>query len=221
MLYCEKCGVSISGDRRRCPLCQSRLTGTGDPASETFPALPDRSETMSLIIRAMVFLSIAAVVLCSSIDALLPESVKWSYYVVAAVACMWFCIANVLLRRHNLPKNILWMAFLISLLALAWDFFTGWHHWSLDYVIPSVLVFALIAVAVISKAMRKQFEDYMIYLIIDALFGIIPLLFLLMDWVRVTYPSIVCVAVSLLSLAALCTFESEQIRAEIKKRLHL
>ena len=56
---------------------------------------------------------------------------------------------------------------------------------------------------------------------IDALFGIVPLLFLLLGWLRVFYPSVICVAVSLLSLCALLLFEGERMRMEVKKRLHL
>ena len=220
MLCCDKCNVSVSGTHRRCPLCQGTLSGTGSAETSVYPTLR-RDEHRHLVIRSLVFLSFAAMVLCVCIDVLLTDTTIGSSYVIAAVACTWVCLANIMLRRHNIAKSILWTAFLVSLLAIGWDYFTGWHHWALDYVIPSVLVFTMLSVAVISKIMRKHIGEYAIYLIIDGLFGIVPSLFLLFNWVTVRYPSVICIATSLISLAALCTFESEQIKTELKKRLHL
>lgn len=104
---------------------------------------------------------------------------------------------------------------------MLWDVFTGWHRWSLNYVVPSLCVFAMAGMAVIARVLHLRVEDFFIYLIIDGLFGVIPILFLLFRWVTVVYPSVVCVACSLLSLAAILSFEGERMRAEWKKRMHL
>lgn len=222
MLYCENCKVHVRGNPRRCPLCQAALSGVGNSQDEMFPRTkPPFSLHRNLFIRLIAFLSIAAVVICIAIDAILPQSASWPYYVAAAVACTWVCFVSILIRRHNVPKNILWTGVLISLLSIAWDYFTGWHHWALDYVVPSIFVFAMLAVFIIAKAMHQHMEDYLVYLLIDGLFGIIPLVFLLFGWVHVVYPSVICVVVSLLFFAALFLFEWQPLKAEIKKRLHM
>lgn len=221
MQGCKKCGVEFTGARVRCPLCQGEVSGTGDPKSEVFPVLPDHTGQYNLIIRLLVFLSVASVVICVAIGAMLPNPAVWPWYVAAAVLCMWLCLANVLWRRHNLPKNILWMVFWLSLLSFCWDYFTGFHRWSLDYVIPLICVAAMGAVAVISRVLGLVLEEYLIYLILDGLFGIVPLLFLACGWVSVTYPSIICVASSVLSLAALLVFQWDFLIGEVRRRLHL
>lgn len=218
---CEYCKVEVRGNPDRCPLCQGSLTGTETEEDDVFPLLTEHSRRFGLIVRSVLFLSFAAIVICLAVGELLPEAAVWPWYVAAAVGCMWLCLANVLIRRHNIPKNIIWMVVWISGLSLAWDYFTGWHHWALDYVVPALCLFAMISVAVISRAMGKEIEEYMIYLIIDGLFGIIPLLFLFMGWVQVRYPSIFCVAGSVLSLGALVTFQGERLREEVRRRLHL
>lgn len=221
MLFCEKCKVKICGERERCPLCQGPLAGTGDASQEPFPILTDKkSGRYHLLMRLLVFLSIAAVVICVTIDKLLSAYYRWPYYVAGAVACMWFCLANVIRRRDNIPKNIVWMLFWLSLISIGWDYFTGWHQWSLSYVIPSLCVFAMLAVAIIAKVLDMHIQEYMIYLILNALLGIIPALFLTFGWVHIRYPSILCVAISVLSLAALFAFQGERLIAEVKKRLH-
>lgn len=221
-LFCEYCKVHIAGDAALCPLCQNRLRGEPEPEKAVFPSLSPREwKKQRMVLHILLFVSFAAVVVCLTIDALLPQSYTWPWYVAAAVLCMWFCLANAIIRRHNIPKNILWMVVWISLLSVVWDAFTGWHHWAIDYVIPALCVMAMVAVAVVSKAMGRRLTEYMVYLIIDSLFGVVPLIFLLLGWVRVRYPSILCGAGSVLSLGALWAFQGAAMMEETKKRLHL
>ncbi|WP_308753656.1 DUF6320 domain-containing protein [uncultured Anaerotruncus sp.] len=219
MRYCEKCRVSVRDSREDCPLCQGPLSGEPEPC--VFPELPDERPPYHLLIRGMVFLSIAAVVVCFAVNTLVPSSSWWALFVAAGIACMWVCLWSVIRQRNNIPKNILWLVFWLSLLAVLWDVFTGWHRWSLNYVVPSLCVFAMAGMAVIARVLHLRVEDFFIYLIIDGLFGVVPILFLLFRWVTVVYPSVVCVACSLLSLAAILSFEGERMRAEWKKRMHL
>ncbi len=69
--------------------------------------------------------------------------------------------------------------------------------------------------------MKQRLEEFMIYLILDGLLGLAPLIFLLLGWLRVIYPSVICVSVSILSLAALFSFAPDELKTELKKRLHL
>lgn len=218
--FCEYCKVHVAGEAELCPLCQNRLRGQA--GAPVFPSLtPKEWKIRRMLLRILLFVSFAAVVVCLTIDALMPESYRWPWYVAAAVGCVWICLANALLRRHNLPKNILWLVVWVSLLAVGWDAFTGWNEWSLDYVIPALCMTAMLAVAVVSKAMGRRLGEYLVYLIIDSLFGVVPLIFLLLGWVRVRYPSIICAAVSVLSLGAMWAFQGGAMVEEIKKRLHL
>lgn len=210
----------MAGDAQRCPLCQNRLKG--DPGEAVFPSLsPKEWKKQRMALRILMFVSFAVAVVCLTIDALLPESHRWPWYVAGAVACMWFCLANALLRRHNIPKNVLWLVVWLSVIAVLWDAFTGWRGWSVDYVIPALCVTAMVVVAAVSKAMGRKLAEYMVYLIIDSLFGVVPLVFLLLGWVRVRYPSILCAAGSVLSLGALWAFQGAAMVEEVNKRLHL
>ena len=165
MRYCEKCRVTVRDSREDCPLCQGPLSGEPEPC--VFPSLPDDHPPYHLLIRGMVFLSIAAVVICFAINAIVPSSSWWALFVAAGIACMWVCLWSVIRQRNNIPKNILWLVFWLSLLAVLWDVFTGWHRWSLNYVVPSLCVFAMAGMAVIARVLHLRVEDFFIYLIID------------------------------------------------------
>ena len=79
----------------------------------------------------------------------------------------------------------------------------------------------MVSMSAIAKVMRLHFEDYLIYLLLFALFGIIPLVFFFMGLLRVAYPTLICVAVSIIALTALLVFEGRNIHLELKRRLHL
>lgn len=221
MQYCEKCKASIRGRREYCPLCQGPLTGEGSEEREAFPLMSAPRHPYHLFFRIMVFLSVASVVVCLAINAMFPGSGKWSLFVAAGMGCMWLSLIIAVQKRGNIPKNIIWQAAVVSVLCVLWDWFTGRHGWSIDYVLPILFVFAMMTMAVIARILRLKIEDYLIYLVIDALYGIIPVAFWLLGWLKVVYPSLICAAVSLVSLTALLAFEGENMREEIKKRLHL
>ncbi len=223
MQFCDRCKVQVAGSRKYCPLCQGSLTGSGEPENEAFPVLPRWYSRSGLLLHAMIFLSVTAAVVCFAINAMFPAERVWSVFVAAGIAFMWIGLATALRKRHNIPKTILWEVVLLSVFSVFWDLLAGmnWSGWSVDYVIPSLCVFALLSMTVIAKILRIQVEDYLIYLMIGTLFGILPIIFLLTGLVRVRYPSILCVTASAVFLTALLSFQGRNMRAELKKKLHL
>lgn len=223
MLYCDKCHVSVAGSRRHCPLCQGLLSGSDEPEKEVFPILPRQYSQSSLLLRTMIFLSVTAAVVCFAINAINPVGRAWSFFVAVGIAFMWIGLATALRKRHNIPKTILWEVVLLSFFSVVLDLFAGehWMGWSVDYVIPSLCVFALLSMVVIAKILHLQVEDYMSYLMIGILFGILPIEFLLTKIVDVRYPSILCVASSVVFLSALVLFQGKTLRTEMRKKLHL
>ena len=220
MQYCEHCKVHVRSNRKYCPLCQNTLSGTGSEQEEIFPVIPVTYQN-NLILRIMIFISVSIVVICIAINTMFPVDVNWSMFIIAGILCMWISLAMVIRKRHNIPKSIMWQVAVISILAVIWDMGIGWRGWSLDYVIPIACVVTMIVMYVTAKIMRLGVRDFIIYLLLDGLFGIIPVLFLAFNALNVMYPSIICVTVSVLSLSAIIVFEGENIKEELDKRMHL
>ncbi|MCI8650808.1 MAG: hypothetical protein HFG20_11920 [Anaerotruncus sp.] len=221
MQYCENCRLKVAGARHECPLCQGALSGNGCPEEEIYPQVPFARHQYRPVIRLMVFLSAAAIILCGTANYLFFNGRYWSLFVAAAIGSMWVSLSSAVLRRHNLPKSVLWQVFWLSLLAVLWDLLTGWHHWALDYVVPILCSFGLVVMAVLARLLKLHTQDFLVYLMIDGLFGILPALFLVFGWVQVVYPSAICVAASLLSFAAVISFGGDALLNELRKRLHL
>ncbi|UWG95833.1 DUF6320 domain-containing protein [Dehalobacter sp. DCM] len=222
MPYCNHCKVSIRGNRERCPLCRNIIAIESDTSDcrEIFPAIPPVFER-NLALRIMIFSTVVAIVVSLVIYVLFPSDVKWPVFVLLGLISMWLNLFVVLRKRYHISKNILWQVAILSILSILWDWGTGWHGWSLDYVIPFIFVAAMLIMYVTAKIMKISARDYITYLLLDGLLGIVPILFIRYNLVEAIYPSVLSVAISVISLSAIFIFQGDYIKSELIKRMHI
>ena len=221
MKYCEKCKVKVAEDREQCPLCQGMLAGEYDGCGGTFPHIPTIYRQFNLFFRILILVSVAAVVISLAVNIIFPQGGWWSVIVAAGVGSMWISLFVAIRKRKNIPKGLLYQVVVLSVLCVLWDWLTGWRGWSIDFVVPIVSVAAMAVMAILSKVLRLNIGDHIIYFILDGVFGVIPLVFFFTGCLHIPYPSIICVATSIISLTAILVFQGGNIRAELRRRLHL
>lgn len=218
MKYCRHCKVSVTGHWRQCPLCQHALSG--EDTAAPFPEIQE-PPSKKIVVRLLLFLSMVPVALCALINLALPDSGVWSLFVAAGVLCMWLSLGIAFLKRHTVLKNIAWQAFVLSVLAILWDHFTHWHAWSVNFVVPSILLITMLLTPLLAVVLQLTPGAYLVYFCIVSLFGLVPVAFLLLGIATVPLPSIICVGVSLISLIALVVFSGRTMLDELYRRLHL
>ena len=222
MLQCEHCHVELPEAPARCPLCGSIPDGDPGEHDYRFPALPPAPKTISRVLLAWIaFSAICAAAVCITINLILPAGGWWSLFVVAGIASLWVDFAIMLKKRKNLPKSILWQVAAVSLIAYAWDRFTGFHGWSVDYVLPILCTCAMIGMTLVAKIRKLHIQDYILYLVLVCILGIVSFVLILTGTVRVVIPSAISFGSAILFLAALFFFEGKALWAEIQRRLHL
>lgn len=220
MKYCRHCQVSIRGKRDKCLLCDNMLEESKIKSENVFPYIPPFYES-HLALKIMIFISIVALVVSFGINMIFPSSINWPILFMLAVISIWFGLINIIQKRYHISKKIVRQVVIISILALVWDYVTGWKGWSLDYIIPIACVSAMIIMYVTAKIMSLSIRDYITYALLDGIFGIIPILFIIFDLVNVIYPSIISIGFSIISLSAIFIFHGKDIRSEIDKRMHI
>jgi hypothetical protein len=221
MKYCSKCRVSVAGQRKYCPLCQTELQSLDTDDNEIFPDIPTIFHQYNVFFRILIFLSVIVSIACLLINFLLPAKIWWSLFVMGAIACFWLSLSIAVSKRRNIPKNILYQVVVISSLAVVWDWCIGWRAWSIDYVIPMACTIAMISMATIAKVANLRVQDYLIYLVIDGLFCVVPISFIFIGFLTVLYPTLLCAAASVISLTALILFEGDDMWSELKRRVHI
>lgn len=223
MLFCKSCGASISGDKKCCPLCQQSLSGTVEPDSEIFPVVSLKKYNKGFLIKLVSFIAIAGAVTSIGVYTALPHynGVRWWIFVIAGIFCGWLSAVTGILKRRNIFKNISWQLFIISASAVLWDVFTGWRGWSLDYVIPCSCAASMVTMYILSKIMKIDPRGFLLYLFFDMIYGIVPIVFIFCGILNVAYPSIACVALSVISISAILLFEGRNIRDELIRKFHI
>jgi hypothetical protein len=222
MLRCEHCKVSLPGTQSRCPLCQNKPVGNPDGSRDRFPNLPEAPKTVGRALLAwLAFASVCAAAICISINMTDPADGWWSMFVLAGIASLWIDFAVVLKKQKNLPKSIIWQVLVVSLIAFLWDIFTKYKGWSMEYVLPILSASAMLALTVVAKARRLDIHDYILYLMISCVFGIVSFVFILTGVVRVVIPSAINFCTAIVFLAFLLFFEGKALWAEVQRRLHL
>ena len=75
--------------------------------------------------------------------------------------------------------------------------------------------------AIAAKILKIGVRDLIVYLFIDIIFGFIPIIFILTGILSVAFPSVICVATSAISLSALILFQGDNMKAELRKKMHI
>lgn len=220
MQYCHHCQVQIRGNHQYCPLCRNILPKKSDQQEEIFPHVPPFYQR-HLTIRIMIFISIVAVVVSFAVYHIFPTTINWPILVVLGVFSMWISLGMIIIKIHNIPKNIMWQVTIVSFLSIFWDWKVGWRGWSLDYALPTIYIVAMFVMYVTAKVMKLSARDYIFYFLLDGIFGILPIVFILLNWVNVTYPSVICVTGSIIFLSAIFIFQGENIKEDLNKRMHV
>ena len=221
MKFCRHCKVYIREDRDRCVLCENTLEEYSKGKNEDiFPDVAPFYHS-HLAIKIMIFISIVALVVSFAINIIFPSDMNWPLLFMFAVISIWLGLIIIVQKRYHIAKKIIWQVIIVSLLAVFWDYQIGWIGWSLDYVIPIACVSATIIMYVTAKIMHLSIRDYITYALIDGIFGIIPLVFILLDLVNIIYPSIISIGFSIISLSAIFIFQGKEIKEEINKRMHI
>ncbi|MDD3217716.1 MAG: DUF6320 domain-containing protein [Lachnospiraceae bacterium] len=221
MLYCEKCKVTVRSKHDRCPLCQGELAGAYEENERIFPVVEAEKTPYPMIHRIIAFAAIAVCVICVAVNWIVTPHYRWSWYVVGATICTWIVVNVGIAKRKNLMKNTLWQLLIIEVLLAAWDGFLGWNRWWVNFFFPIGILLAFVVMLTITIVWKLSSPQYMIYLLAVNVTGCIPIILLLTRAVTTPLPSVICAAVSILSLAAFFIFQRRAVISEIHKKFHI
>ncbi len=159
---------------------------TGEPDGESvFPEIPYKEEKNELLIRLLALGTVIAAATCIAVNYIWQDYGWWSVYVSAGLLSVWFAVGIAVKKHGNPPKAVLWQVCAGTCLIFAWDYCTGFHGWSLDFVVPILYICSLFLMTVLVRFLHLKPQDYLVYLGWNLLLGLIPLGLLLGGALRV------------------------------------
>lgn len=222
MRYCDKCRVEVRGSQQFCPLCQHELQVKDASESEDiYPSHIEKRFNNHMLLKFFGFIGLSASILAVFFNIILPSETMWSLIVVAVTACLWVSLAMAIKKHKSILKYLWQQMMIITLLTICIDALTGQHGWAISFVLPIILTIAMVVMYLLSKILHLQVGDYMIYLLLDALFGVIPLILVNTQELISDIPSLICILTSIISVVGLVIFEGKNIISELNRRLHI
>ncbi len=220
MQYCHHCKIYSKETRESCPLCGNKLSpSNADEDKRNFPKISSYLKS-HLKLRLLILFSIILGVVSFTIRAIFPTEINWPVLLVLALGSLWLDIVFLVQKRFHLAKKILSQVFILSLLSVFWDYTTGYRGWAISYVFPILCILALFLMYSLAIIMKLSPRDYITYAVLSALFGIFPLLFIILGFAHPPYPSIISISVSIIFLSAIFTLQGDSMRGEFRKKMH-
>ena len=223
MDYCENCKASIKGDWEICPLCQTSMKQENSEDKKTGtsflndPLLFNRDQAKQTFFRVSLLL----ILLYFIAQLFYPFKFFGLEYILFGLFITWTLGIIFVRKRRNLAKVITYYLLLISLATIYFDYLFGWRGWSITFVVPIISMSALLAIFIAMQVINLKVQDYVLYLQLAALFGLIPLLFLIMNWVGHPLPSLLSVILSIIMFIGVLIRYRKLLIRELQKRMHI
>lgn len=223
MKVCPNCKANIVGNWQGCPLCKNELhlkDKEQENSDSVFLNLPlefNRQKALQLLIK----LSLLLVVIYFVVQIFWPFRFFGLEYVIFGLMITWTLVVIFVQKRRNIVKTILYYLLFISIMSVYFDYTNGWLGWSITFVIPIISIASLLAMFIYAQVASLEISDYILYLQLTSLLGLAPLVFLIMDWVKLTLPSVLSVLFSLFMFVLLLLKYRRLMILELQKRMHL
>lgn len=219
MKHCDLCGVEVATPARLCPLCGAPLSGE-EPGEAAYPAA-GFGRGYHFIKRLLLFLTVMAVAVCAVVNLSVDPEFWWWAIVATVLAYAWAVGAHTLRHGGNGGGRVLTQVLAAAALVLLLDLETGWRGWSVDFVLPAICGVGIAAILVLILCNLTNWAGYVLYQIMLALLGFVPIALYFAGFAHVFWASAIPAVMALASLAALFFFGDRTIKNEFVRRLHL
>ena len=219
MLYCSKCGISIRGNKRCCPLCQGELTGT--PSEAAFPTLKRARITSLSLVKLFTFLFIALEIVWSAVGFLANFTLAWVPFAMAGTLVAWLDAVLAVYFRNNVVKNITIQVYLVMIGGFVIDRFTGFHGWSVQWLIPCCFLGLVTTTIALGRGLPLRLEEYILYLAVDMVLSLLQTIFLVMGTNAFVWPAVISMAALLILGVAALLFRFRDLKNASEKLFHM
>lgn len=225
MKYCKNCNLKFDGKQDTCIFCGNTLEVINDKCSSSFPVLKPQHYYIDKTKRILLFSFIAAfaisVLLCVYLFKDRP------YYILTGFSLIYayFVFSLIVDNSKGIVGKIQNISMLTTFETLGvFLFFEELQVFNIyfTYVYPGAIVLTLIAIGIVLFVFQgKRIHDQLIYFLINILWGLTPLIFIILNKVEPTWPSSTCVLISLLTLLAFIFFADKESKDEFIRRFHV
>ncbi len=231
MYYCPKCKITIRGDKQCCPLCEGKILDKDgmkraaidetlydiddleDGYNKAFPVLNERKITGVTFVRICTFLLAVIIVICLALRYLFGDIMSWTGVTILGSIVVWLDILAIMRYRYNLLKVLMVEMIVAIVVDYYIDKITGFHGWSVVWMIPFGLAGHALVTFLIAKLVKLRFEEYIIYIVLDAVMAFAQAFFIWNGENSLPYAAVFVMAGFAITLVAAILFRFRELRS--------
>lgn len=222
MKRCRKCNVNILGETHTCPLCTSVLEydDTDINNNRMYPIVEFDIDKYRKIKRIFIFLLTVISVILGFINYVTYSGIVWS--IIAVVALLYFgvTVTYSIMNNANIASKILVQTIGAGILVVVIDNVLGYKGWSVNYIIPSIIIFANLSIVLCMIVNRMNWQSYFMYQIAITFFSFIPIILFWLNIINKPFLAILTSCISILILIGTIVFGDKSVKNELIRRFN-
>lgn len=179
------------------------------------------SKKGNLIMRFGVLLSILVALILIWINRYFKPRVPWAAIANGGIIYVWIVVYYSIKRNINIAGHVLLQTLALSTLTVFIDHQLGFKAWSLDIIIPVLIIIANITMFVLTIVSHKNFIKYAMYQLVISLFSLLPIILYIEN---ITHNKVMCIIASTISavnLALSLILCTKDVKETIIRKFHM
>ncbi len=219
MKHCSKCNVDLDIISNKCPLCNSEIDNVKE-ATSSYPTI-NMVVSKSLFRKILFFIACVISVAVLILNYALTPNIKWSLFVILQVLASFYVFYNILSGRRKVIKLLLTLNILVSILSIFWDIYTGFHGWSVNYVIPALCISYGVFMLILRLVRYYAFKENSSYIYLNICLEFLPIILVYTGYATPNVLIYLSMIFGIINLLMLLAFDGSTFKDDIVKKLHI
>lgn len=179
------------------------------------------SKKSNLILKIGVLMSVFIAILLIVINKLTTPRIPWAAIANGGIIYVWIVLFYSIRKNINMAGHVLLQTIAISLLTIYIDYELKFKGWSIDIVVPILVIISNITMLVLTIVSHKDFIKYAIYQLLIVLFSLLPIILVTENMVQNKTLSIVASGISILNLGLSLILCARDVKEAVIRKFHM
>ena len=179
------------------------------------------SKKGNLIIRFGLLLSILVALILILINRYFKPNVPWSAIANGGIIYVWVVLYYSIKKNINIAGHVLLQTLALSTLTVFIDYQLGFRSWSLDIIIPVLIIIANVTMFVLTIVSHKNYIKYAMYQLVISLFSILPIILYIENMSHNKVMCIIASGISAVNLALSLILCTKDVKETIIRKFHM
>lgn len=222
MKKCNNCNIEIFEEISVCPLCQHGLENVSQEKKRgMYPKIEFNNHKFIMLLRLFNFMSIILATGLITINVATYNGGWWSVICVGAITYFWITVRYSIQNNTNYAAKILIQTIGGMGLCLLIDIVNGYQGWSINYVIPAIILVAYLAIVILMIVNFMNWQSYILFQITLVVFSIILMGLHLLNIITKPILSYVTLGITLVIFIGTIVFGDKKAKTELIRRFHI